>query len=433
MSKKKTHEEYTQQVAQINPNIEVAGQYINAKTKLLHICKIDQYQWYATPDHILRGQGCPLCSRSMKKTHNQYVSELLTKNRSIVALEQYVNGKTKILHKCLIDGYKWYAAPESTLMGTGCPVCAGKMVLVGVNDLLTTHPDVAKEWNYERNGELSPNQVSYGSHKKVWWKCRMCDYEWEALISSRSQGAGCPICGIKQNTKKRTKSHEQYIKEVEQINPNIIVVEKYINAKIPILHRCKIDGYEWYARPSNILKGRKCPKCEKHIHKTQERYVAEVSVINPDIIVIGQYVNINTKILHQCKIDNYKWEAKPTHILSGHGCPACNRSIGEKEIERYLCDHNIAFVPQYTFDDCRNVRPLPFDFYLPDYNMCIEYDGMQHFEPVEFFGGEESFEYRKANDEIKTQYCKKHNVTLLRINYKQNIYNELSKSLTMQD
>ena len=433
MSKKKTHKEYIQQVAQINPNIEVLGQYIDAKTKILHMCKIDQHQWYATPDHILRGRGCPKCCRATKKTHVQYVSELLAKNKQIIVLEQYVNTATKILHKCLIDGYEWLVTPSDMLLGQGCPVCAGKKVLIGVNDLVTTHPDIAKEWDYNKNGSLLPTQVSYGSSKKVWWKCCTCNYEWESLISSRSRGTGCPICGIRQNTEKRTKSHNQYIKDVQQINPNIVVIEKYVNSQTPILHKCKIDGHEWYARPMNILKGRGCPKCTKHIHKTQKQYITEVSEINPDIIVLGQYINTNTKILHQCKIDNYKWEVKPTHILSGHGCPMCNRSIGEKDIEKYLHNQNIIFVPQYIFDDCRNIRPLPFDFYLPDYNMCIEYDGIQHFEPVDAFGGQESLKKQQLNDEIKTQYCKNHNIKLLRINYKQNIYNELSKTLTIQN
>ena len=107
----------------------------------------------------------------------------------------------------------------------------------------------------------------------------------------------------------------------------------------------------------------------------------------------------------------------PSNLLKGHGCPECVNSKGETIISEYLKENNINYISEYTFDDCRNKRPLPFDFYLPDYNLLIEYDGEQHFEPVDFFGGEEQFEYQKYNDNIKNTYCIKNNINLIRIPY----------------
>ena len=289
--RKKTHEEYVNELNAINADVHVIGKYSRTHTPIMHRCTIHDYEWMASPANILKGKGCPKC-RSLKlrsaksKTHEQYVKEIRQCNKNIVVLERYINNRTNILHQCLVDNHIWSAAPVNILSGSGCPACA-----------------------------------------------------------SRKQSM------------ERTKKHEDYVEEVYAVNSDIDVVEKYAGAETKILHRCKIDGYEWYALPSNIL--------------------------------------------------------------SGHGCPMCNVSIGEREVKYYLINHNISYIYQHTFDDCKNKKALPFDFYLPDYNACIEYDGEQHFRPVEYFGGEDGFMRRQHNDKIKTTYCKLNNITLLRIRYDQ--------------
>jgi very-short-patch-repair endonuclease len=99
-------------------------------------------------------------------------------------------------------------------------------------------------------------------------------------------------------------------------------------------------------------------------------------------------------------------------------CPQCsNKSNGEHIIFDILKTYNISFETEKTFDDCKDILNLRFDFYLPEYNCCIEYDGKQHFNPVDYFGGEESFLKSQKRDEIKNQYCKKNNIKLIRIPY----------------
>ena len=98
-------------------------------------------------------------------------------------------------------------------------------------------------------------------------------------------------------------------------------------------------------------------------------------------------------------------------------CGCQNISHGEFYIKTILEENNIKFESQYKFDDCKNKFKLPFDFYLPDYNMCIEYDGLQHYRPIERFGGDEGFLKRQENDNIKTNYCIEHDIQLIRIPY----------------
>ena len=349
MTKRKTHDEYVKEVSSINQNIEVVGEYVNAKTKILHKCKIDGYEWYALPNSIIHGHGCPKCAGKFKKTQDEYVQSVFEINQNIDVIGKYVNNKTSILHKCKVDGYEWYAKPYNILNGRGCPRCS----------------------------------------------------------------------------KKEKYTQEEYIKKVSEININIEVVGTYINAVTPILHKCKIDGFEWYAAPNSVLSGRGCPKCGGSMKKTHEEYVSLVSFINSDIEVIGTYINDKTKILHKCKIDGFEWFAAPNNILHGHGCPKCNKSRGEKDIALWLSNHAVRYEQQKAFDDCKDIKPLPFDFYLPDYNYCIEYDGEQHYRPIDYFGGEDSFKKTVMHDNIKNDYCKNNDIKLLRIPYYANVKKEL--------
>ena len=89
----------------------------------------------------------------------------------------------------------------------------------------------------------------------------------------------------------------------------------------------------------------------------------------------------------------------------------------EKSIRYILNESGINFKQEYTFEGCKNVNRLPFDFYLEDLNICIEADGIQHFEPIEFFGGKDAYDRLKINDQIKDSYCKNNGIKLIRIPY----------------
>ena len=107
--------------------------------------------------------------------------------------------------------------------------------------------------------------------------------------------------------------------------------------------------------------------------------------------------------------------------MNGYGCKKCNFSKiskGEKGIIEFLKKNNIEFIHQHKFNDCIGIsNKLPFDFYLPKYNTCIEFDGRQHFESVKKFGGEKNFLDIQRTDNIKNKYCLNNNIKLIRISY----------------
>lgn len=359
MSKKKTHEEYVYEVATKNPNIEVVGIYAGANIKIKHRCKIDGYEWNVTPHNILIGKGCPKCAGVIKRTHDQYLEEVAKVNPNIEVIGKYKKLSTPILHKCLIHDVIWNAFPSNILRGHGCVKCGGELL---------------------------------GNQKR--------------------------------------KSHEQYVYDLNIVHPNIIVLEKYINTEVPILHKCIIDDFEWKAKPGNLLHGKGCPKCAGVMKKSHDEYVSELRLANPDIVALEEYVNAKTPILHMCLKDGYKWYTSPTNVLNKkNGCPMCNESSGERQIRQYLEKYDITYEYQKRYVDCRDINQLPFDFYLPDYNAIVEYDHMQHFEPIDYFGGIDSFEKTVKHDKIKNAYCKENGISLLRIPYYKNIEEALNNFL----
>jgi len=143
------------------------------------------------------------------------------------------------------------------------------------------------------------------------------------------------------------------------------------------------------------------------------------------IYKLVNYINSKTKINIICPIHG-NFEQLPYEHLRGKGCPNCRESKGEKEIRNILESKKINFSPQYKFNDCKNINKLPFDFYLPDYNTCIEFHGEQHYKPIKWFGGETVFNKLKSRDKIKENYCNDNNIKLIIIPYRKNILKYLN-------
>jgi hypothetical protein len=140
------------------------------------------------------------------------------------------------------------------------------------------------------------------------------------------------------------------------------------------------------------------------------------------------YIDFKTKIKIICPKHNI-FEQLPYEHLRGKGCSICNESKGEKEIRNILINKKINFIPQHKFSDCKHINKLPFDFYLPDYNVCIEYHGLQHYEPIKWFGGQIVFDKLIKRDKIKENYCILNNIKLIIIPYRKNIFNIINKVL----
>ena len=411
------HEEFIKEMYIKNPEIEILDNYLNAATKIKCKCKRCNKILNMTPNALLSGKGCYDCKistniRKNSKTHEQFVRDLKNKNNNIKILSKYKNSKTNILSKCIKCGYQWNANPYNLLKCTQCPKCAGT--------LRKTHDDFIKELNIiNPNVTILDNYINAKS--KVHCKCKICNYEWfatpDSLIHNKT---GCPQCrgGVQ-------KTHEEFINRMNTINSDIKIFDIYTNAKTKILCQCKICGNKWSALPNSLLRRHGCPKCDiERKYKTHNEFINEMLSINPNIEILDTYSGINNKILCQCKICGNKWKPIPDSLLHGHGCPTCNKSHGEKVIEKYLISKSINFISQKTFNMLLGINGgnLSYDFYIPDYNLLIEFQGLQHKQPVDFKGeghekAKDNFKVQQEHDKRKREYAKKHNLELLEIWY----------------
>ena len=340
-----------------------------------------------------------------RKTHEEFIKELQSVNPNIEILENYKYALEPLKCRCPKDGYEWSARPADLLRGKGCPKCAG--------NIKKTHGEFVEEmYSVDPNIEiLSKYEVAT---TRIQCKCKIDGHEWDATANNLLRGYGCPICGGH-----ITISYDEFIEKLSIINPDVEVVGDYINCSTPVLCRCKIDGNEWYIAPSHLLGGRGCLVCCGKIKKSHEQFVRELQDINSNITILGKYINYETKLLCKCDICSHEWYATPNNLLKYKGCPICKKSRGERMVVNYLTSNNIGYQAHIKFDDLLGVglRPLSYDFYIPQFNLLIEIQGKQHEMPIDYFGGEQQYLIQKEHDKRKYEYAKEHNINLLQIWY----------------
>lgn len=254
----------------------------------------------------------------------------------------------------------------------------------------------------------------------------------EQTPKNHLRGSNCPKCSSYTKTGKNLTKKSFIKKSIDKHGSKYdYSLVNYINSRSRVKIICPIHG-EFLQIPHHHYSGRGCQKCSNNV-KTLDDF------INKSINYHGikydysnvEYVNTKTKVDIICPIHGV-FTQTPKHHYNGSGCPKCKNSKGEKEIMNILQEFNINFITQKRFSDCRYKFPLPFDFYLPEFNVCIEYDGVQHFRPMEIWGGSESFESIKVRDKIKDKYCLERGVTLLRVSNNDDIREIINKIKNMK-
>lgn len=265
---------------------------------------------------------------------------------------------------------------------------------------------------------------------KIKFRCNVCTREWITTPHSVTRLTGCPDCGKKRSDSAKRMTQDEFEERVLCVHHGVIEpVEKYINTGEKIKFRCKICCHEWRATPNNITQGKGCPKCADQISGDSRRlslkdFEEKVKKIHGNTIsVIGGFDGIYSKPRFRCNVCGNVWKAAANNVVhSRRGCPNCiSKSSGENEITKLLIKSGLKYEREVTFDDLKRDGKLRYDFAvykkrgtLPT---LIEFDGIQHFEPVEYFGGITAFEKLKESDKMKNDYAKKNGMKLIRIPY----------------
>ena len=359
----------------------------------------------------------------MKKlTTNEFIEKAIKVqgDKYDYSLLNYINNSTKIKINCLEHG-EFKQRPSDHLSGSGCPICS--YLKKAVNQTKTTNKFIidAKKVHGDNFGYLLVNYVNARTKIKI-----ICKEHgiFEQLPNNHLNGKGCPKCTD------QTKTTNKFIIDAKKVHGDNFgyLLVNYVNARTKIKIICKEHGI-FEQLPNNHLNGKGCPKCSYKIFTTEE-FIEKVKNIhnNKYSYPNTNYINNKTKIKIDCPIHG-EFEQRPDDHIRGIGCPFCKESHGEKEIRILLEQNNIIFETQKKFKNCRNKNQLPFDFYLPNINLIIEYDGEQHFKPLNFFGGKEGLKNRKKLDIIKNNFCKNSGIGLLRIKYNENIENKIKNYL----
>lgn len=268
-----------------------------------------------------------------------------------------------------------------------------------------------------------------GANERVLCRCKLDDYVWSPPARNLLRGYGCPRCVGREHY-----TTQSFIEKLALSSPTIEVTTEYNGSDKRMGFRCKECGYNWLTSPGHVLRQESgCPNCSGVAHKSLDQLVDELRVIQPNVVVSGEYTNNKSRLKCRCILCGREWESSPNALLRMRGCTCLTESYGEKKVRRFLESHNIFFKTQHRFGDCIDSEPLRFDFYLPDENIAIEYDGQQHFYPVSFGCRDNErvlkmFEDCKRRDAIKNAYCLENNITLIRIPYTD--FNRIEEILT---
>lgn len=316
--------------------------------------------------------------------------------------------------------------------------------------------------------------------------------EFEQRASAHSSGQGCPECKLEKR-RTGLDEFLIRCKEIhgDKFDYSLITEYKNSNTKVKVI--CKKHGEFLVTpdRHTNTKQG--CAECKKlgldgFIEKAKEKWgdrydyslvvyknnKEKVDIICKEHGIFKQRVSDHFNLEHGCpecalskfrvSIDDFKKRSNiihnnkydyskvnfktnkdyiiiicpkhgnfrqkvDSHMNQRQGCPSCRESIGEREIRKYLIEKKIKFKSQKKFEDCIYRDKLIFDFYLPDSRICIEYNGRQHYEPNDYFGGKVAFEKQLIRDNIKRKYCKNNNINLIIIRYDECVNEKLTQHL----
>jgi len=410
--------------------------YINTKTKVKIICPIHG-EFEQNPNDHLHNHGCPKCSFEKsavkkRKTQEEFISKAkkVHNNKYDYSLVNYKNAHSKVKIICPIHGI-FEQNPNDHLHNHGCLKCAFEKIATKKRKPQEEFISRAKKVH---NNKYDYSLVNYLNNKeKVKIICSIHG-EFEQSPYEHLEGKGCPECGKLKRAKSRIKNKSnRTMEKLKKLYPKYdFSNSKYTKAIELMDFVCPKHGKQ-SMRPNDMLNGHGCPKCGVELrNKDRKLTVEEIkrrSIENHgDVWDFSEtvYGNNNLERLKvRCKTCgkiNYK---PPYRIIYGK-CDYCSESQGEKEVRLYLEEHDIKYEQEYCFPECKYIRELPFDFFLPELNTVIEYQGEQHYKKVKFFDDKNRF----LKDEIKRKFCLDNGIKELEIKYDESVKKVLDNFLS---
>lgn len=324
-----------------NGNLKPEHVTTSSGKKVWWKCK-QQHSWETTIAKRTNGSQCPYCigklpivgETDLKTINPTLASEWDYKKNGDLNPEHITCGSAKkVWWKC-IHNHSWEAIISSRFRGSQCPYCTGTLPIVGKTDLKTIHPTLVLEWDYDKNKELKPEQITACSGKKIWWKCKK-HHSWQASVASRARGNACPYCSgrfsiIGENDLKTVKpilALEWDYENNEGLKPEHVSY----GSKKHVWWRCEFN-HSWKASIDNRIKGSGCPYCSGNLPILGE---TDLMTVNPMLAQEWDYekndnltpnqvkCGSNKKVWWKCK-NGHSWKACINSRNRGTRCPDCS-------------------------------------------------------------------------------------------------------------
>lgn len=402
--------------------------YTVAKAKVTIICREHGRFQQVAADH-LAGSGCPSCNKFRFKPLDEF---------KVICDEKYegqydysrtnfqkLTDMIEIVCKVQDHGSFWVRATDHiSVRGTGCPKCAWKG-----ND----------QESFERiSGEVHDYYYDYA--KSIFNKMKdpvivICPRHGEFSITPSEHmrlGRGCKHCSLGNLTQ------SEFIEKSETIFGKGVLDYsrlKYISQTVEVILRCIKHDWTFVQKPVMHLRGKGCLKCAHDKFamldiRTDKWFREESRKVHGNKFSYprSHYTGMTKMVIITCSKHGDFSQMAISH-LQGHGCSKCFFSKGEEKVRIFLKSMNITFVEQKTFEGCKDKNLLRYDFYVENHNLLIEYDGAQHFFPVDHWGGQEALENVQRRDKIKDQYAQDKDIRLLRIRYDECVEDKLVEFL----
>lgn len=360
-------------------------------------------------------------------THELYISRLKEAwGDEFVLLESYKGGKIPMNHLHVPCGTVKPLRSDH-LLGKGknrrgCKKC---------NNVRRTHAQFIEEIKSIHGDEITVIGTYTLAHEKIDIIHNKCGQRRIPYAGHLLQGyKGCRPCALNKMWNDNTLTHEEFEDRINEAHDgDVIPLGKYTGVREEMEFHHVSCGRKWTCVVNNVMRGHSCEHCARDAKRlTEEQFTEKLYEIYQEEIVWidGEYYNYKSILSFKNTKCGHEFDRMAGNMLTPvkrlvNNCSRCSSSKGEARIESFLKSVGLKFTAEHTFPDCRNINVLPFDFVVlnndSSIKFLIEFDGQEHFEPVEYFGGEEKHLKRLKNDQIKNEYCRNNNINLIRIPY----------------
>jgi Zn finger protein HypA/HybF involved in hydrogenase expression len=417
--------------------------YFTTKQKVEILCN-EHGPFFQSPANHIKGQGCPECGRIARATSQRYSSkefinsvQEIHKNKYDYSEVNYINSQTKVQIICHKHG-PFYMKPNSHFNGQGCPKCGR----------ISARENIVLDYSIflERAEKVHANRYEYveNTYKNYTTKMQMFCSEHgffeQTPHSHISMKTGCPLCGKLSAGVSNQKGWEVVSNMFISVHGDRYNYDS--SSYLDVSHKMRIEcsRHGWFEqKPYQHYFGHGCIKCSDE-ENAEKKKITFLEFIEKSLEIHGNkysydhsnYVDIFTPIYITCS-KHGEFLQNPRNHYRGSGCPKCNSSKGEEKIRAILNDLSVEFIEQKTFDDLIHKKYLRCDFYLPYYNAVIEFNGIQHYEPISVFGGIYGLKENQARDMIKYNFLREKKINLIIVRYdNENIKDYLKNILNIK-